>query len=60
MSFMTDHSIQRRKPARDLTAPLAEKRPMAETAYKGEVVPYCPEAVDELIGLYRRWPRDRT
>jgi tetratricopeptide (TPR) repeat protein len=33
---MTDHFIQRRKPARDLLAPLQEK----PVSYQGEVVPY--------------------
>lgn len=36
---MTDHYIQRRKPSRDLLAPLAEKH---DDAYKGEVVLYYP------------------
>jgi tetratricopeptide (TPR) repeat protein len=36
---MTDHFIQRRKPSRDLTAPLEEKG----TAYQNEVLPYYPE-----------------
>lgn len=37
---MTDHFIQRRKPARNLLAPLAESAPQ----YKGEVVPYGGKA----------------
>lgn len=45
---MTDHFIQRRKPARDLLAPLTERRETAANAYKGEVVPYYPSAGDEL------------
>jgi predicted CXXCH cytochrome family protein len=36
---MTDHLIQRRKPARDLLAPIAEK-PVDANPYRGEVVPY--------------------
>ncbi|HWC96183.1 MAG TPA: tetratricopeptide repeat protein [Candidatus Sulfopaludibacter sp.] len=36
---MTDHWIQRRKPAGNLLAAKAESR---DTAYKGEVVPYYP------------------
>jgi predicted CXXCH cytochrome family protein len=46
---MTDHYIQRRKPARDLTAPLAEKHDEVgsrtttpATAYQGEVALYYP------------------
>jgi predicted CXXCH cytochrome family protein len=43
---MTDHFIQRRKPARDLVAARPE---VAEDGYRGEVVPYYPEkGVDEL------------
>jgi len=42
---MTDHFIQRRKPARDLLAQLPETAP----AYRGEVVPYYPAtATNEL------------
>ena len=42
---MTDHFIQRRKPARDFLAPVAE----SAVAYRGEVVPYYPaQAQDEL------------
>lgn len=36
---MTDHFIQRRKPPRDLLAPVAEQAP----PYRGEVAPYYPE-----------------
>jgi tetratricopeptide (TPR) repeat protein len=43
---MTDHYIQRRAPARDLLAALEE--PRADQAYRGEVVPYYPPAMDEL------------
>ncbi len=39
---MTDHYIQRRKPARDLLAPLREVHDTEENAYRGEVVPYYP------------------
>jgi predicted CXXCH cytochrome family protein len=39
---MTDHLIQRRKPARDLLAPLGERAETDETAYKGKVVLYYP------------------
>ena len=37
---MTDHFIQRRKPARDLVAARAER---ADGGYRGEVTPYYPE-----------------
>jgi predicted CXXCH cytochrome family protein len=37
---MTDHYIQRRKPARDLLAARAEA---VDSGYRGEVVPYYPE-----------------
>lgn len=39
---MTDHYIQRRKPAADLLAPLREVHDTEQTAYRGEVVPYYP------------------
>jgi predicted CXXCH cytochrome family protein len=39
---MTDHYIQRRKPARDLLAPKAERRETDESAYHGPVVLYYP------------------
>jgi tetratricopeptide (TPR) repeat protein len=48
-AVMTDHLIQRRRPDRDLLAPLQERHDTAETAYRGEVVPYYPEQLgDEL------------
>src|SRR5258708_4089223 len=37
---MTDHYIQRRKPAGDLLAPIAERRETDDTGYRGEVVLY--------------------
>ena len=40
---MTDHYIQRRKPSRDLLAPLAER----EKDYRGEVVLYYPPALPD-------------
>ncbi len=40
---MTDHYIQRRKPARDLLAEFAEKHDTGDKAYRGEVVLYYPE-----------------
>lgn len=39
---MTDHFIQRRKPARDLLAPLRERHETEETTYHGRVVLYYP------------------
>jgi predicted CXXCH cytochrome family protein len=39
---MTDHLIQRRRPAGDLLAPKVEVVESAENAYRGEVVPYYP------------------
>jgi predicted CXXCH cytochrome family protein len=43
---MTDHYIQRRRPARDLLSTRAEA---ADPGYRGEVVPYYPDrGVDEL------------
>ncbi|MBZ5579687.1 MAG: tetratricopeptide repeat protein [Acidobacteriia bacterium] len=39
---MTDHYIQRRKPDGDLLTPKAEVIESADTAYRGEVVPYYP------------------
>ncbi len=39
---MTDHYIQRKKPSRDLLAPLNEKRETEENAYRGDVVLYYP------------------
>jgi len=42
---MTDHLIQRRPPARDLLADLAERHPTEAEEYHGEVVPYDPPAL---------------
>ncbi len=39
---MTDHYIQRRKPQRDLLAPIRETADTPKTAYRGEVAPYYP------------------
>jgi predicted CXXCH cytochrome family protein len=39
---MTDHYIQRRKPAGNLLAPVAERHITDENGYRGEVVPYYP------------------
>jgi len=50
-AVMTDHYIQRRKPARDLLAPLAE-RPSEANPYRGSVLLYYPKTLpkpeDEL------------
>jgi predicted CXXCH cytochrome family protein len=43
---MTDHYIQRRKPARDLLAPISETAETPETAYRGEVTSYYPPRVE--------------
>jgi predicted CXXCH cytochrome family protein len=42
---MTDHFIQRRRPARDLTAPLNEPAAADTNHYRGEVVLYYPPAL---------------
>jgi predicted CXXCH cytochrome family protein len=51
-AVMTDHYIQRRLPARDLLAEIAERRQSDATAYRGEVVLYYPRSLpkpeDEL------------
>src|SRR5262249_43884777 len=39
---MTDHYIQRRKPAGDLLAEMAERHETDANAYRGPVVPYYP------------------
>src|SRR5260370_10307209 len=39
---ITDHYIQRRKPAGDLLAPIAERRETEDNGYRGEVVLYYP------------------
>ena len=42
---MTDHFIQRVRPARDLTAPLEEAATLAASHYQGEVALYYPTAL---------------
>ena len=42
---MTDHYIQRRRPARDLLAPVAERRETDENGYRGPVVLYYPSSI---------------
>ncbi len=49
--IMTDHFIQRRKPARDLLAPMAEKHDTPRTAYRGPVVPYYPKQMSDPVYL---------
>lgn len=49
--IMTDHFIQRRKPARDLLAPLAEKHDNAQSRYRGPVAPYYPKAMNDDLYL---------
>jgi predicted CXXCH cytochrome family protein len=44
-TVMTDHYIQRRKPNRDLLAPIAERRETDESAYHGPVVLYYPQSM---------------
>lgn len=44
-AVMTDHWIQRKPPARDLLAPLAEREESSVNLYRGEVVPYYPEVL---------------
>jgi predicted CXXCH cytochrome family protein len=41
-AVMTDHLIQRRAPAGDPKARIAERQDIAGNAYRGEVVPYYP------------------
>ncbi|HEV8414307.1 MAG TPA: tetratricopeptide repeat protein [Bryobacteraceae bacterium] len=42
-AVMTDHYIQRRKPERDLLAPLAESHVTEDNGYRGKVVLYYPQ-----------------
>ena len=46
---MTDHLIQRRKPARDLLAARAERHEKPGEGYRGPVVPYYPRAIEPAI-----------
>ncbi|HEY7336091.1 MAG TPA: tetratricopeptide repeat protein [Bryobacteraceae bacterium] len=41
-TVVTDHYIQRRRPNRDLLAPLVEKHEAEDNGYRGEVVLYYP------------------
>ena len=50
---MTDHRIQRRKPARDLLAELAETHEGDLAHYRGEVVSYGPRTPRDEDELYR-------
>lgn len=44
-AVMTDHYIQRRKPSRDLLAPITVEPPESENDYRGEVVLYYPPSL---------------
>ena len=44
---VTDHDIQRRKPAGDLLADLPERHETGNDAYRGKVVPYYPEPLPQ-------------
>ncbi len=44
-AVMTDHYIQRKKPSRDLLAPLVEHHGADEKVYRGEVVLYYPPSL---------------
>jgi tetratricopeptide (TPR) repeat protein len=46
---MTDHYIQRRKPAVDLLAPLEERRETEQAGYRGEVVLYYPPQLTSVV-----------
>src|SRR5579883_3437761 len=46
-AVMTDHLIQRRRPAGDLQAPKTEFAETAENAYRGAVVPYYPKPLPD-------------
>ena len=47
-AVMTDHYIQRRKPNRNLLAPLREDHSRETNAYRGEVAPYYPNDFSEV------------
>jgi predicted CXXCH cytochrome family protein len=52
-AVMTDHLIQRRKPARNLVAPLAERHEIeGVSSYQGEVVAYYPRSLSGGDELY--------
>jgi predicted CXXCH cytochrome family protein len=44
---VTDHYIQRRKPAGDLLADLPERHETGKDTYRGKVVPYYPEPLPQ-------------
>jgi tetratricopeptide (TPR) repeat protein len=46
---MTDHLIQRRPPPGDLLAGLPERHPSESEEYRGEVVPYYPAALPNVM-----------
>ncbi len=46
---VTDHLIQRHKPAGDLLADIAEHHEDASSSYRGEVVPYYPDPLPNTV-----------
>jgi predicted CXXCH cytochrome family protein len=46
---VTDHLIQRNKPAGNLLADIAERHEEAATSYRGEVVPYYPDPLPNTV-----------
>jgi tetratricopeptide (TPR) repeat protein len=51
-AVVTDHYIQRHKPARDLLGPLKERHEGEGTGYRGEVLLYYPRGETEQRDLY--------
>ncbi len=49
-AVMTDHYIQRRKPAGDLLAPLHDADFADKDAYRGEVTLYYPQKLPPIAG----------
>ncbi len=49
--IMTDHFIQRRRPSRDLLAPLSEIHDTPRTAYRGPVAAYYPREIKDEVYL---------
>ncbi len=58
-AVMTDHLIQRRPPAGNPLAPIAEHRDIDGNAYRGDVVPYYPTLEPEPVKTLftPRWRR---
>jgi predicted CXXCH cytochrome family protein len=46
---VTDHLIQRKKPAGDLLADIAERHEDATNSYRGEVVPFYPDPLPNSV-----------